>query len=202
MLTIKPRGFDLAVNCRSDNHAHARWDFILDSVSGPRRKATGASCNGFLVQKVSVSCDVTACDFSKKYFTHFEYWEAWPVKRGEKTSTIKKANNYKYTDEASYNFPAGSFGWYHQRGEVRFYCAKDFGTDGWFECGLVPYGGDGPCGTTAGLLKSTPDPPRSWSKGGAPIDEGPAFRNFEVEWCCCSCPSLRCNQASATAAPQ
>lgn len=201
-LTIKPRRLKLRdVGC--GKLAFIEWDFLLDTLVKPPRKKWGAPCDGFFIQKVHFHCDVVTCDHLHLTLVDISYWEAWPVTKGKRFTSIRKKFRVKYTDRAEFLVPDGTFGSCKQDGEVRFYCEEDIekaggvvlGTSivGWHDPNCDPKTksgtpinyGTGVCPISPACLESTETQPKFWGK--AKITDGPAIRSFSGTWKCC-CP--------------
>src|SRR5438105_3880498 len=84
-----------------------------------------APCSGYLVQKVTVDCDVNRCN-NVTVRDKFSYWEAWAVALGDTTVAPGVGHlgpfPFNYTDSAHCAVPNGTRGSVVQAGEVRFYC--------------------------------------------------------------------------------
>lgn len=190
LLTVVPRSQKLDKrNCGTE--AFMTWDFRLDTLVRPNAKKKGAPCDGFVVQHVVVACSVVRCKgqcaIDLDQITPFEYWEAWRVPQGEPLSPEKQRKGASSNDKATATLVDKACGYYHQTGEIKFYCAKDVDLSRWHNGrtdGMKFYGGEGDCGTTPGFLLSTDVRPDFWDK--KPVD-GSAFRYFVANWDCCPC---------------
>ncbi len=174
----------------------------------PRKLKNGQkSCNGYIVQKVTVSCKKSSCSKEgdcgeNEQSDSFSYFEAWYV--GDSESS---AGEVTYTDRATTSLPADrSCGSYFQEGEVRFYCESVTGNLGRPRVsGNWPVGqtyGNGLCNSTVGVLPSTREAPSWWDE---PLEnktdpfEPPDDRSMhtsqrylQVDWdCCCKNKKLR-----------
>ena len=113
-----------------------KWWFFLEKSWGKYKKP-GAPCNGFIVQKVIVIGGISPpCRELRRGegpvtpgmecpmfgFQSFSYFEAWPVKRGQKRIDVKGRPGY--TDDAEYSSVNNTCGFCEQFGEVRFYCRE------------------------------------------------------------------------------
>jgi hypothetical protein len=176
----------------ADSQVFAAWKFALDRDS---------PCDGWFVQQVKVDCNLKDCagkPAPKRQ--QFTYYEAWPVARGERTSS----ENWAFVGP----FPANTDGaqwqavdcrlkgsYYQQLGEVRFYCGSDQSGSltvtetisgengvGWTRGHTY---GSGPCATSDGGLHSikAKQPPAFWKK--LKPTKGPVPRSFRVDETCC-----------------
>ncbi len=182
------------------NPARVFFDFLLDSdytvmVRGKEITRHGAPCDGFLIQRVLVECRVNDCA-DKAHEESFEYFESWKVKKHAQTFVAQQ--NQLFTDEALYNIPDKTEGSFRQYGEVKFYCNEDVDSRAWPLTNTPVFYGTGPCRVTSGGLPSTQKEPAFWSKKAAA--EGPAYRDFWVNWCCC--PNSKKKEGNAGAAPE
>lgn len=213
LLSIVPRSRNLG-QIKCGEVAYIAWDFYIDVPTRPGSKRKGAPCDGFIVQRVSVACIVNPCvngqcsvDLEKANV--FDYWEAWPVQRGQNKSTLRR-RPYRYTDAARFTAIDNRCGYYFQSGEVKFFCknpaedptGNNVGTGeltDWHDptkFGPINYG-PGECGTTSGDLKSKGQEPAFWNRH--PVD-GPAQRSFVLDWYCCECPGVK-KGGNASASP-
>jgi hypothetical protein len=163
------------------------WKFSLSE---------GAPCNGFIVQKVSVSCKLHKCCGRTEGDPdiNYSYYEAWRVsKHKDKPATFGGRDTARL-------FPAFcSIGEYVQLGEVRFYCnaavglpdeSTDTSIPTWNKFGdRKSYGPeDAPeaCKTTAGDLTSTGmfSVP-FWGGFGTNSETPPKTRRVWLNWECC-----------------
>jgi RHS repeat-associated protein len=172
------------------------WNFKLNPP---------ATCDGYLIQKVSVSCFVQPCKGCDPCNVNLDslsiptatFWEAWDVKAGKDIPVAQdegitvKGQQLKmpFTDLANSPNGTGSCGLVASHGEVRFYCKEDTkdlgktGTSGLWKVGTqYPIGGNCPT-TNAGVNPSTGKEPDFW-KG--PWQDGPAYRSFYANWNCCA----------------
>ena len=170
------------------------WKFSLSS---------DAPCNGFLVQRVDVTCSIIECQCNRDIIdlpanlspTPYSYYEAWRIRKGEKTPSTLKGK-----DKCEYGIPECNQGNYEQSGEVRFFCNTDVGLGensingsipGWTPSGTsVFYGPENDCRTTAGTLTSTDKTPAFWKGFPVPLvpqetRATPASRWALVRWTCC-----------------
>ena len=122
----------------------------------------------------------------------------------------KDAKIEDYTDVAVVKSVMNTLEGVEQHGTIQFYCKENtlFGgkrypgignlkTQGWHQGVGRLYGNNGICDTQSGALYSTAVQPKWWSRywdfnGNKWVDEskapveGPAFRSFKVQWCCCA----------------
>lgn len=139
---------------------------------------------------------------AEESFTYFERWKVSIGKRFPDPDYVKIVGTTRVVDTAWATAPSGTYGYYTQDGEVRFFCniAKDdpsgqqkhdLPLTGWLPGGtnannIVPHGKK--CPTTSGTLpslrvaKGAPLP--AW--WGTPVD-GPAKQFFDMAWLCCPC---------------
>lgn len=171
-----------------------KFDFFLE-YKDPRGNI-GAARAGFVVQKVTVKCFIKECSCGpceipkdEKEFDTFEYWEAWEVKKGDKSVLD---NAYIPT----WNRRCGK---YVQTGVIKFFCKNRqnvppgtgdrIGTGSLEDWKPGEFGGkkNRECGTKTGKLPGTDDPKKAafWDK--LPV-EGPATRSMETDWNCCDPP--------------
>ena len=159
-------------------------------------------CNGFLVQKVTVSCEGKNCKGGYTDCDSFSYWEAWPIFQGD--GGKDKLFNSKDTAKTSHK--TCTIGSYSQQGELRFYCNSEIGlglTDtsatpsipGWDPAGQksVEYGRF--CKTTPRDLTSTGAQPDFWTRSPKKV-RGTASRSIETSWSCCNYPG--CDRRSGS----
>ena len=161
-----------------------------------------APCNGFIIQKVTISCKIVECACKNKDqfendeiypSTDYSYYEAWRVKKHTREPTT-----FGGKDHFLYMPTNCRRGRYVQAGEVRFYCNTDVGLDekstensipNWIEAGKKVFyptdSADPNCRTTAGRLTSTGDPPTFWDGFGANSRATLANRRAWVDWICC-----------------
>ncbi|MGH7137443.1 MAG: hypothetical protein ACREHD_16995 [Pirellulales bacterium] len=188
-LVVNPLGNTAVPACGKP--VQAEWDFFLDVLVNPAnpRSKTGAPCNGFIVQKVDVFCSINNCGSctGNVSLDELTYWEAWPVRKGQKKSLLRKSGTG--TDTAQWTPPIGTCGSYLQSGEIRFYCARAADDPTGNRVGtrdlssLWTPGTYGKlCPTSSGILPSTGNPPAFWAR---PSVDGPAQRGFAVDWVCC-----------------
>lgn len=174
--------------------ALVKWKF---SLSGK------APCNGFLVQKVVVSCKELGCcynniDVEGPPFDpiQYAYFEAWRIDEKKDVPAT-----YGGIDTALHSPLACTKGRYSQSGEVRFFCNAELGlppesTDtsipGWNPVGTPIFYGPASapksCKTTAGKLTSRngdlPEPP-FWEPFGLNLAVTPNSRSMSTKWECC-----------------
>ena len=185
-MTVKPIGRPASVGCGKE--AYMTWDFELDEET---------QIAGFIVQEVTVTCTVqgitrpfrrnpSECDPTVSPPETKNYWEAWRVQPGKKTSLLKKFSNLPRasTDQARFPIPAKGCGDYVQLGEIRFYTDTDILSAGdnislWDRNRSTTY--NSTCPTGGGSLPTTGDRPKFWDR--TPVD-GTAFRSFAVDWAC------------------
>ena len=205
LLTIQPRSRKLGkIPCGTE--ARMSWDFYLDTPTQPGHRRKGAPCDGYFVQHVTVYCLVSPCDdcLDLEKVTSHDYWEAWPVRRGQRKSLLRRRNT-DATDTARFTARQKSCGYYVQLGEVRFYCASVTGnlaspTSGWHnprKWGVKHYASTPEFRTTPSLLLSIGTQPRFWRSKAV---DGPSYRSFALDWQCCKCPGVNIG-GSATASP-
>jgi len=193
-VSIKTNFVTKKPSCQSD--VVVKWKFSLSDK---------APCNGFLVQKVTVSCKLADCScinldvFNSEEITpsiEYSYFEAWRI--GEKTTDPVTVGGI---DTARNSPVACTRGRKVQSGEVRFYCNTDVGlaadstdTDipGWNAAGTkVFYGPDTApetCKTTAGILTSKDGVlphPSFWDPFGLKSLAKSSNRRLWLEWQCC-----------------
>jgi len=199
-ITIKGVGrFKKNPGC--EGPAARRWRL---SLSGP------ASCDGYIVQEVHVSCSVGTCKVTGKCGKaceidsreEYRYYEAWYVKKGD---VVSKTDN-KSIDRAHWS-PFQPCGSYRQHGSVRFYCKNPADSPLNIGTGNLTSWGRGRnhgtvCKTFAGGLKSTGSRPGFWNslpsaEAGSPF-LNQAFRVLQSNWCCCQTCSNRFHRASAS----
>ena len=154
--------------------ATAVWEFYLDE---------NPPCEGFIVQKVDVVCQVSPCNREAPE-DKFSYWEAWHVPANSTTASA-------FTDNFGFTATNNRWGSYDQTGTIRFYCKDKFrGRPGtgdlnklWVKGGewaKVPA-----CKTTSISLPSTNQEPGFWSQSSIGSE---GSRNAWVGWYCCPCP--------------
>ena len=149
------------------------WNYIVEQ---------NHKCNGYLVQKVSVSCSVSPCKTKQNpnpkaktdAYTYFELV-------GKVASF--RPNIIAGQDKAKWPPPVNTCGEYSQDGEARFFChTKAIGAeiDKWApgEAGKA-----GICRTHSGEfpMKERRGDFHWWSRS----DERPATRHFTASWKCC-----------------
>ena len=180
-------------SCRPEN-AIVKWKF---SLSGK------APCNGFLVQKVTVSCKELGCDCNNIDVEgppfdpiQYSYFEAWRIEEKKDVPTT-----YGGIDTALVSPLTCTKGRYSQSGQVRFFCNAEVGlppesTDtsvpGWNPVGTpIFYGPESApknCKTTAGKLTSRngdlPEP-EFWTPFGLNLAVKENHRGIAMEWECC-----------------
>jgi len=189
-------------NCGGNGRVNASWKFKLSQ---------GAPCNGFIVQRVQVSCEVDKCNGDEIQHSTFHYFEAWRVVDGQD----RPSHSNDGQDTAKINFDQTyrvcRKGVYTQYSEIRFYCNTDLklpaedqekSFPGWDANDKTPaYYGEGVCQTTAGSLTSSRTATFWKTKGG--IDEtkagtpkGAAGRQFNVVWKCCQTKKPCCGDGA------
>jgi RHS repeat-associated protein len=161
-----------------------------------------APCNGFIIQKVDVTCRMSACDADSPAEKPYSYWEAWPVMRGRKTA-------WKALSRDTARCPVQNCqkGVYQQETELRFFCNTAVGLQesppepsipGWKPSDRTPdYHPDDrhPCKTQAGVLTSTGNRPDFWDLQAEP---GPG-RLFLQDWQCCPAEAPCCGSGEQRA---
>ena len=192
----------LRTTCSGNGRVNASWKFKLSRA---------APCNGFIVQKVQVSCEIDACNGDEIQHSAFHYFEAWRVaetkdrplhaNHGQDTAIINFDKTYRLCRK----------GIYTQYSEIRFYCNIDVGLTiedqgrtipGWDHNDQTPaYYGEGICRTTAGSLTSSGN--ASFWKTNGEEDErkvgtpkGAAGRQFNVTWKCCQAKKPCCGDGT------
>ncbi len=161
-----------------------------------------APCNGFMIQRVNVSCKIVECACQNKDVfdsenihpsTAYTYYEAWRVRHGKTNPvTLNGVDRFLSTPVACRR------GKYVQQGEVRFYCNTDVGLDeettnesipNWTPSGTKvfypPDSASDDCKTTAGTLQSTGDQPTFWDGFGTNSRAKLAYRRAWLNWECC-----------------
>ena len=194
--------------------ATVKWKFSLSS---------DAPCNGFLVQKVTVSCKVLECCYNNINVEgppfdpiSYSYFEAWRIAHKADVPVT-----FGGVDTAVYSPVGCTKGHYVQSGEVRFFCNPEVGLaadstatsiPGWNSAGTpVRYGPDSApdhCKTTAGKLTSRdgalPEP-KFWDPFGLSVVATPSNRRMWMEWECCprggNCNGNGANTASVDVLP-
>lgn len=144
---------------------------------------------GFLVQKVWVSCFLTDCNDcsggcgERLSSGAFSYYESWYLKDGN------VQDRRGYTESAQYTAQDESCGRYTQTGEIRFYCMSitgdlgRVGKAGKWELDQT-YGNDFGCSTSPGKLPSTGEKPSWWGETST-SGVASAEREFSMDWDCC-----------------
>jgi RHS repeat-associated protein len=168
------------------------WDFVVDDVDQVTQKA-GAPCDGYIIQRVGVTCRLKRCP--ERHFEHhvFYYFEAWPITKGSQYVDDRPAHDSK-TDTAKARPTDGFCGRVNQDGEIRFYCKEGDGGTGELSAPEwrkdVEYGVDKTlCSTSPGVLLSfdgangTRFPP-FWTKVNTGASR-PGKRAFQLFFCCC-----------------
>ena len=180
-----------AANCGETLDAF--WKFSLTEE---------APCNGFMIQKVTVTCKIVECACRNKDVfesdeiypsTDYSYYEAWRVRKHKREPvTFGGVDHFRHTPTTCRR------GQYVQSGEVRFYCNADVGLEesstensipNWNRSGQVvfygPENAHQDCRTSAGRLTSTGAQPKFWDGFGANSKAKLATRRAWVDWICC-----------------
>lgn len=166
------------------------WQFALDN---------DAPCNGFIVQKVTVTCGKAKCSDALTTET-FSYFESWRVVKHRRTG-----NEWRGIDRFR-STPSGcQKGTYEQTGELRFYCNSALGLpdryresnpgNGWGRGGTFP-SDSSDCSTTAGGLYSREDEPGFWATLNGATEY--AYRWAKHDWNCCPSQRPCCGDGSLT----
>ena len=194
-IVIRPVGINTLTNIGCQKTARAQWKFELDEK---------APCNGFIIQKITVSCDIADCgkDISRG---RFSYFEVWPIR--ERQTKVQDLNPVDggptYTDRSNFNILDNTFGTLDVTGDVKFFCNEDVmvakGSGKNTDSRRLPdgfehqekdylFGKETRCPAGPGLLGSAPggQEPSWWNQSKAVF----ASRGFEGSWDCCkSCPT-------------
>ena len=154
-----------------------RWIFRLDQT---------APLDGYIVQQVDVHENIKGCSEPPVSSIPVEptrtYWEAWPVKQGERVSPDTAKDGY--TDESKTLSHGRRTGAFSVIGTIKFFSRTTTGDLGDLNTPpSTPNGGWGPgVAEGSGILPSTKTKPQWWDD--TPV-EGPASRSTEAWWDCC-----------------
>jgi RHS repeat-associated protein len=173
-----------------------KWIFRLDKE---------APCDGYIVQQVDRYENIQDCSKpavnSSSTTPKKTFWEAWPIKKGERIS--EDTNNDGYTDESAPLGSGRSSGSTASVGTIKFFCRTTTGDlGGLSRQPLIPNGGwrYDPLLSPSGKLPSTETQPPWWADlpppWAAPI-ESPATRWSSATWNCCCKPSLGVSEFDA-----
>ena len=190
-ISIVPLRDNLDVYAKCKDTAWIHWDFFLD------RKAP---CKGYLIQKITITCDIVNCPCSAPSRPPglpppaATYYEIWPVSKDEVLTDYRfPPTNSTYTDASTIPALNNTCGYFIMEGEVRFYCEnaaddprppnKRVGTGPVQKTTNITVSACGQQVTSGGLSGST-KPPGVWQHD--PL-EGPASRYHGRLWACCNC---------------
>ena len=172
----------------------AVWRFQLDAP---------APCDGFIVQKVEVRCQIKDCPYligncNADPFPQsptISHWEAWPVKKGDKD--FFQYDKWNKTDTGDVFSVMRTCGFMSAWGEVRFFCKSKTGDlmNSWKSNNETKGPSSCPITMTSGILPGTSTLPNWWND--QPV-ESVAMRRISTHWNCCC---WNANSVSVTVSP-
>jgi hypothetical protein len=175
-LTITQITPDYELRMGTCGERNVQWIFALDKA---------APEDGYIVQHIEGNQDIAACPGKRSGTMRrtLDFWEAWPVKRGEHVDWTTTRDGW--TDGSRRGPAPRTAGLQTSDGELKFFGKPKTGDLGDFD--RAPADATSAWGPgrvpTSGRLPSTATKPPWWDD--API-EGPAVRQALSEWNCCN----------------